>query len=124
MMRQPAKPRWRIGLVLACCLGLAACAGPGGFGADDLQPPFRDKTLAMQSAQGMVTPGTSNKADVTAALGPAASVVRFDSGYEVWIYREKPPKSPTPGAELVILFSPSGIVQKTRIRPRYEARAG
>jgi hypothetical protein len=124
MMRQPAKPLWRIGLVLACCLVLAACAGPGGFGTDDLQPPFRDKTLAMQSAQGMVTAGASSKADVTAALGPAASIVHFDSGYEVWVYREKPPKSPAPGAELVILFSPSGIVQKTRIRPRYEARAG
>jgi hypothetical protein len=112
----------RISLLLACCLGLAACAGPGGYGADDLQPPFRDKALTMQSAQGMVAPGTSSKADVAAALGPA-TVVRFDSRYEVWVYREKPPKSTAPGAEFVILFAPSGIVQKTRIRPRYEMRA-
>jgi hypothetical protein len=103
--------------------GAGGLRGSGWLWADDLQPPFRDKTLAMQSAQGMVTPGTSSKADVTAALGPAASVVRFDSGYEVWAYREKPPKSTAPGAEFVILFAPSGIVQKTRIRPRYEARA-
>jgi hypothetical protein len=123
MMATPGKPLLRIGLLLACCLGLVACAGPGGFfAADDSQPPFLDKTLSMQSAQGMVTPGTSTKADVTAALGPA-TVVRFDSGYEVWAYREKPPRSPAPGAEFVILFAPSGIVQKTRIRPRYEVRA-
>jgi hypothetical protein len=112
----------RISLLLACCVGLAACAGPGGHGADDLQPPFRDKALTMQSAQGMVTPGASTKADVVAALGPA-TVVRFDSGYEVWAYRERPPKSAAPGAEFVILFAPSGVVQKTRIRPRYALQA-
>jgi hypothetical protein len=122
MMARPDKPLWRIGLALACCVGLAACAGPGSFGADDLQQTFRDKALAMESAQGMVIPGTSSKADITAALGPAASAVRFDSGYEVWAYREKPPLSETPGAEFVILFAPSGIVQKTRIRPRYEVQ--
>lgn len=120
-MTGQAKPLWRSGLVLACCLGVAACAGPGGFGAEELQPPFRDKTLTMQSAQAVVLPGTSTKADVSAALGPA-TVVKFDSGYEIWAYREKPPKSPAPGAEFVVLFAPSGIVQKTRIRPRYEVR--
>jgi hypothetical protein len=124
MMSMPVKPPVCIHLVLACCLGLAACAGPGGrSGADDSQPPFRDQTLSMQSAQGMVIPGTSTKAGVAAALGPA-TVVRFDSGYEVWAYREKQPGSETPGAEFVILFAPSGVVQKTRIRPRYEVRAG
>ena len=121
-MMGPAKPLRRMGLLLACCLGLAACAGPGGFGAEELQPPFRDKSLSMQGAQAVVVAGTSTKADVSAALGPA-TVVKFDSGYEVWAYREKPPKSPAPGAEFVILFAPSGIVQKTRIRPRYEVRA-
>jgi hypothetical protein len=43
-----------------------------------------------------------------AALGEAA-VVDFDSGYEVWLYREKL-------SELVLLFAPSGVVTKTRIR--------
>ena len=111
-------------MMLACrlflCAGLllAGCAGPGGV--EETRPPFRDAKLSMQGAQGMVVPGTSTKADVAAALGPA-TVVRFDSGYEVWAYREKPPKSETPGAEFVILFAPSGIVQKARIRPRYES---
>jgi hypothetical protein len=110
-------------LLMCASLVLAGCAGPGGLsGADDRQPPFRDKTLAMPDAQAMVTPGSSTKAEVAAALGPA-TVVRFGSGYEVWAYREKLPRSPTPGAEFVILFAPSGIVQKTRLRPRYEVRA-
>lgn len=110
-------------LFVCVSLVLAGCAGPGGLpGSGDIQPLFRDKALAMPDAQAMVIPGTSSKADITAALGPAASVVRFDSGYEVWAYREKPPGSETPGAEFVILFAPSGIVQKTRIRPRYEVQ--
>jgi hypothetical protein len=108
------------GKLLACIgLVLAGCAAA----PEETRPPFRDSQLSMQGAQSMVVAGTSTKADVSAALGPAA-VVRFDSGYEVWAYREKPPKSETPGAELVILFAPSGIVQKTRIRPRYEAVPG
>lgn len=104
-------------LLCGISLVLAGCVTP----PDETRPPFRDANLGMQGAQAMVIPGTSTKADVSAALGPAA-VVRFDSGYEVWAYREKPPKSETPGAEFVILFAPSGIVQKTRIRPRYEVR--
>lgn len=59
-----------------------------------------------------VTPGRSTKADVLASLG-ATTTVRFDSGYEVWVYRL--PNTRT--GEYVILFSPSGIVAKTRVRP-------
>jgi outer membrane protein assembly factor BamE (lipoprotein component of BamABCDE complex) len=67
----------------------------------------------------------STKAQVTAALGSAA-VVRFDSGYEVWVYRyvQKAPARPNqlaleeiPPSELVLLFAPSGVVTKVRIRP-------
>ena len=56
--------------------------------------------------------GSSTKADVRAALGEG-SVVDFTSGYEVWVYRER---SPTPSAELVLLFAPSGVLTKTRVR--------
>jgi len=105
-------------LFVCVSLVLAGCATP----PDETRPPFRDSQLSMQGAQALVIPGSSTKADVAAALGPA-TVVRFDSGYEVWAYREKPPKSEIPGAEFVILFTPSGIVQKTRIRPRYEVPA-
>jgi len=107
-----------LGKLFVCIsLVLAGCVTP----PEDTRPPFRDSSMSMQGAQALVIPGTSTKADITAALGPA-TVVRFDSGYEVWAYREKPPKSEIPGAEFVILFAPSGIVQKTRIRPRYEVR--
>ncbi|EJL85429.1 hypothetical protein PMI15_01861 [Polaromonas sp. CF318] len=107
------------GKLLACIsLVLAGCAAT----PEETRPLFRDSQLSMQGAQVMVIPGSSTKAEVSAALG-SATVVRFDSGYEVWAYREKPPKSETPGAEFVVLFTPAGIVQKTRIRPRYEAPA-
>ncbi|WP_156955370.1 hypothetical protein [Polaromonas glacialis] len=72
----------------------------------------------MQTASEAVAIGTSSKQEVMAALGPA-TVVRFDSGYEVWVYRKNPLRSEAANAEFVILFAPSGIVKKTRIRPAY-----
>lgn len=104
--------------VLASCLWLAGCAGPFGFSGGDTPHPFRDPALSMQTAMETVAIGKSSKQDVMAALGPA-TVVRFDSGYEVWVYRRNPLRSELANAEFVILFAPSGIVKKTRIRPPY-----
>lgn len=106
------------GLVLACSLALAGCAGGG---TDTYVQPFRDQSMSMQGAVGTITPGTSRKSDVLAALGPA-TVVTFDSRYEVWVYRDKPARAAVPGNEFVILFTPDGVVKKTRTRPAYLAR--
>jgi hypothetical protein len=71
--------------------------------------------LSAQSAKDSVSIGKSTKADVRAALGEAV-VVGFSSGYEVWVYRERlRDKAPPPATEFVLLFSPSGILAKTRI---------
>jgi len=53
-----------------------------------------------------LTIGESTKADALALLGEGV-VVDFPSGYEVWVYREP---------EVVLLFEPSGILTKTRVR--------
>jgi hypothetical protein len=68
--------------------------------------------LSAVAAEETFSIGKSTKADVRAALGEAV-VVDFASGYEVWVYRAK---SAPPGAELVLLFEPSGILVKTRVR--------
>ena len=94
-----------IGLTLAGCAALEAPAAS----------PFRDTALSMTRAQALIISGTSTRSDVTEALGPA-SVIVFDSGFEVWAYREKRSQAPAGGAELAILFAPSGIVKKTRLR--------
>ena len=77
---------------------------------------------SIQSANAAITIGTSTQAEVLAALGPS-TVVKFDSGFEVWVYRGRLPGTGSnpeiKPAELVILFTPSGIVKKTRIKPRY-----
>jgi hypothetical protein len=60
-----------------------------------------------------VVPGQTTKAKLLAAFGPTRTV-RFDSGYEVWMYQ-----SPAGGgrfAEFVILVDPAGVVSKTRRR--------
>lgn len=116
MMRLPDKPLFCISLALACSLWLAGCVGTGEFAKSrDTKPVFLDKNMSVQEAQGSITVGTSTKAAVRAALG-AATVVKFDSGYEVWVYRGTDGKATATGAEFVILFAPSGVVKKTRIR--------
>jgi hypothetical protein len=117
--KQGLPPLWA---GVAFCLGLAGCAGAPGFLSAEKVPAFRDQKMTMEDARDAVATGKSTKADVMAALG-AATIVRFDSGFEIWVYRAKPPgaTAATPGAaEFVILFAPSGIVKKTRIRPSYE----
>ena len=108
-------------LVALSCIWLAGCAGPfGAFGSADSAPTFRDASLTMQGAKESVAIGSATKADVLAALG-SGKVVKFDSGFEVWVYKDGRASTAADKAEFVILFTPSGIVKKTRIRPAYEA---
>ena len=105
-----------VGLI---CLCLAGCAGPSaGSKPQAGAPGFRDPGMSIQSANAAIAIGTSSRAEVLMALGPAI-VIKFDSGYEVWVYRDKSPEKATKPAELVILFAPSGVVKKTRIKPLY-----
>jgi hypothetical protein len=107
--------------------GVCACATQGALlpvAAEDasrLKAPDVDLAKVAESLRG----GT--RADVIAALGPA-TVIRFDSGYEVWVYRveasprknqDRPPNRGERGgqpSELVMLFNPSGSVSKIRVR--------
>lgn len=108
----------------ACALAaavLAGCASPlPGASSLASQPPT-------------LTPGVTTQAAVQRALGKA-SVTRFDSGYEVWVYdvssRLPPFVGMVPGLglmagavdaatrerELAILFDREGIVRKARLR--------
>jgi outer membrane protein assembly factor BamE (lipoprotein component of BamABCDE complex) len=71
--------------------------------------------LTPQAAQARLVPGQTTKAQVAAALGPA-TVVHFDSGYEVWVYQQKDARADREPDELVVLFAPDGVVKKTRVR--------
>ncbi len=116
MSRLPSFVIRRFLVSMICVVWLAGCAGNAGlFNDEEAPPPFRDQRMSMQNASDAIVTGKSTQADVMAALGPA-TVVRFDSAYEVWVYRGKTSKAEAPGAEFVILFAPSGIVKKTRIR--------
>jgi len=94
-------------LLVACAL-LAGCAAP--------PPKPAAPAPNLRELLSSLSVGRSTKADVRAALGEG-TVVNFDSGYEVWVYRQPAvEKPPTPAAELVLLFEPSGILSKTRVR--------
>ena len=103
----------RIGIALALPLGIAGCVtSPTSTVATAVVTPLRTKVIAADRAKDAVIIGRSTRADVTAALGETL-VIAFDSGFEVWVYR----LSRDTSAEFVILFAPSGVVAKTRIRP-------
>ncbi len=98
---------------------ITGCAGaPGLFGSADTAPPFRDATMSMQTAKELVVNGLTTKADVMSGLG-SATIVKFESGYEVWVYRAGARESSAGKPELVILFTPSGVVKKHRLKPAY-----
>lgn len=123
LLYNSARTLWTL-VACVCCFWLVGCAGPAGlFGSDSGAPPFRDPGMAMQRAKDLVVTGQATRADVLAALG-AATVVSFDSGFEVWVYRTKSPESKGDSAELVLLFTPSGVVKKARLRPAYPQQGG
>jgi hypothetical protein len=64
-----------------------------------------------------VVAGRTTRAELASAF-PHASVVRFDSGYEVWVDRDKPDRRDRDAAlaERVLLVDPSGVVAKARLR--------
>lgn len=90
--------------LLACAVLLAGCATQAA-------PP--GSVVAAERLSGAVVAGRTTKAELLAAFGPTKSV-RFDSGYEAWVYQ-----SPAGGgqfSEFVVLVDPSGVVSKTRTR--------
>lgn len=107
-------------MVCTGCLWLAGCAGSGLFNTSAGAPAFSKPTVSMKNADDTIVIGKTSKADVMAALG-AATVINFDSGFEVWVYRAGSRAPADTKAEFVILFTPGGIVKKTRLRPAYAA---
>ena len=104
--------------MVSAVLCLAGCASALRT-ADPALPPFRDASMSLQAASDVITRGKTTKAEALASLGPA-TVVKFDSGFEVWIYRAKSKDAGAAPAEFVVLFTPEGIASKTRIRPTNE----
>lgn len=106
-------------LVVAACLSIAGCALVQP--APKERPLGPGEILSAQPARNALAVGKSTKAEVRAALGEAL-VIDFASGYEVWVYRERPAKKekeekpPPRPTELVLLFAPSGVLAKTRVR--------
>jgi hypothetical protein len=100
---------------------------------DGLEGATRSNPTAPQGLTDSVAIGKSTKSDVLATLEETL-VIRFHTGYEVWVYglpdgqsaregRVQPTRRGVPDSrkaersgELVILFAPSGVVAKTRVR--------
>ena len=96
-------------LVIMCALVGGCALVPAPKATPENQPLGPAEIRSAQAAAEAIAVGRSTRADVRAALGEAV-VVDFETGYEVWVYRERP------STELVLLFDPSGLLAKTRIR--------
>jgi hypothetical protein len=109
---------FRIGCVLALAVCIAGCATRAPTTTSEVATARRAALVAPERAADAVMIGESTRADVIAALGKALTL-RFDSGYEVWVYRHGRQRNArdATAAEFVILFAPSGVVEKTRFRP-------
>lgn len=129
-MTRPSVHRPFYGSALVAAAVMACVAGCAGTDSLDLRPEGpgsvstpAGQALTPQAAMALVAPGSSSKADVRAALGTRAIVIPFDSGYEVWVYRwPGPDKTSRSATELVLLFEPSGLASKVRLRPGYAAQ--
>jgi hypothetical protein len=110
------------------CIALAVVAGCATGPDRSTDTVLRSSTvrkIAPGPLANAVTPGRSTRSEVRAALGEA-TVIRFDSGFEVWVYRfDEPARGERarargndeagPSGEFVVLFDPSGIASKTRV---------
>ena len=107
----------RASLAAAFCAGLAGCMSlSGNPDAPDPASALQPAGPSLQVAAAAIVPGQS-KDDVRARLGNAIEI-QFDSGYEVWLYRDgDAARGSGARTELVILFTPTGVVKKTRVRP-------
>jgi hypothetical protein len=90
---------------LVLSLTVAACATQS-------EAPPGTQVAAERLAQTVVA-GRTTKAEVLAAFGPTKSI-RFDSGYEAWVYQS--PAGDGRFTEFVLLIDPRGVVSKTRTR--------
>ena len=104
-------------------LGLAGCLGLGGCSVLPVAMPMvrkmaneaKTRTPAVPDvALEAVKPGITTRDELKLALGDT-HVVRFDSGFEVWVYRMAMDDA-RQQAEFVVLVAPSGVVAKTRVR--------
>jgi hypothetical protein len=119
-----------LGIVLSVVLAAAmsACSSLPARGPAVPQPA--SPAVVMDTVQ----LGTSTKSELAALLGKAHDSAVFDSGYEVWVYEFKPTAAQVGSAgaafarlmgeramrgktEVVLLFAPSGVATKMRLRP-------
>ena len=76
---------------------------------------------AASEVVGAIVPGRSMRADVVVAF-PKARMLRFDSGYEVWVERDRPESREAALPERVILVDPTGVVAKVRVGLPYAGK--
>jgi hypothetical protein len=112
----------RAASVLVAAALAGGCAGPGPLSSAGTAPRFRDPRLSVQEAAQWLAPGRTTRQEVLDRLGPGEEL-RFDTGYEVRVWRAKGARDERATPELVVLFDGAGVVRKVRARPAYATPA-
>ena len=110
----------RLASILFAAAVASGCAGPGPLSNSQTAPRFRDPQLSVQEAAQWLAPGRTTREEVLDRLGPGEAL-RFDTGYEVRVWRAKGARDERATPELVVLFDRAGVVRKVRARPAYAA---
>jgi hypothetical protein len=120
--------------ILSRVVFLIAAASTSACSSLPARPPAMPQPASPAVVMDTVQLGTSTKAELAALLGKAHDSALFDSGYEVWVYEFKPSAAEIGSAnaafarlvgnramrgktEVVVLFAPSGVATKMRLRP-------
>lgn len=112
----------RLASMLAVALLAGGCAGRGPLSSAETAPRFRDPRLSVQEAARWLEPGRTTRQEALDRLGPGEEL-RFDTGYEVRVWRARGARDERATPELVVLFDRAGVVRKVRARPAYAAAA-
>jgi hypothetical protein len=107
-----------VSVLLGAAALLAGCAGAPLLSQREEAPRFRDPALTVPQAAQWLAPGRATRQEVLERLGPGEAL-RFDTGYEVRVWRARGARDARAAPELVVLFDPGGLVHKVRARPAY-----
>lgn len=114
--------RLRSAVLLGALFAAAGCVSLEAPSVNTTASLPGTRTVTAAAADNAISVGKSTRSDVESALGRTTRI-SFDSGYEVWVYRwsggapaSRAANRTENATEFIVLFNPSGVVAKTRLR--------
>jgi hypothetical protein len=105
------KYRIRLAVLTGLALGLPACAQMGGAaGTPPAPPPAAASTVLDDQLLGQIKRGETTMAQVRALI-PAAPIVNYQAGHEIWIYQGVAQAAGAPPRTVTVQYDEKGVVR-------------